>query len=75
MLYYVILCYIMSYYVILCYTLLGFCWRMTKCNNSHIFFMQEHFNFYAFDETHGPLILSVKSESVGEEEHSRIILR
>ncbi|KAI0236395.1 Rap1 GTPase-activating protein 1 [Lamellibrachia satsuma] len=39
------------------------------------FLGKEHFNFYAFDETHGPLILSVKSETLGEEEHSRIVLR
>ena len=39
------------------------------------FCTQEHFNYFAMDDTMGPLVLSVKNENVPSEEHIRIILR
>ena len=38
-------------------------------------FVQDHFNFFATDEKLGPILLSVKSETVAGHEHWRLILR
>ena len=38
--------------------------------------LQEHFNFYGEDASLGPIVLSVKAETVNElKDHSRVILR
>lgn len=36
---------------------------------------QEHFNYFAQDENLGPLILSVKHETIGGEDALRVVLR
>lgn len=38
-------------------------------------FLQEHLNFLATDEKLGPILLSVKSETVAGHDHWRLILR
>lgn len=39
------------------------------------FFFQEHVNLLGFDESLGPVLISVKMENVGNAEHTRILLR
>ena len=37
--------------------------------------LQEHFNFYAIDETLGPVVMSMKTEQISNQEHTRVLLR
>jgi len=39
------------------------------------FYGREHHNFYAMDEAVGPLILSVRTETISSAEHYRVMLR
>ncbi|XP_064642552.1 rap1 GTPase-activating protein 1-like isoform X4 [Lineus longissimus] len=45
-----------------------------KCYRRY-FLGKEHFNFYGMDETLGPLVMSVKYETISSQDHIRIILR
>lgn len=45
-----------------------------KCYR-RFFLGKEHFNFFATDDNLGPIVLSIKSETVSSQEHSRVILR
>jgi len=45
-----------------------------KCYRRH-FLGKEHFNFYACDEAMGPMVMSMKTEVISSQEHTRIILR
>jgi RAP1 GTPase activating protein 1 len=44
-------------------------------NASFEFLLQDHYNFCASDEKLGPILLSVKAETVAGHEHWRLILR
>ena len=47
-----------------------------RLNQCFIFITkQEHFNYFAQDENLGPLILSVKHETIGGEDALRVVLR
>lgn len=45
-----------------------------KCYR-RFFIGREHFNFFSTDDNLGPLVLSMKSETISSQEHIRIILR
>ncbi|XP_014664725.1 PREDICTED: rap1 GTPase-activating protein 1-like isoform X3 [Priapulus caudatus] len=48
--------------------------EVAKCYRRH-FLGKEHFNFFAQDEVVGPIVLSVKTETISSQEHTRLILR
>uniref|UniRef100_A0A5S6QFF8 Rap-GAP domain-containing protein n=1 Tax=Trichuris muris TaxID=70415 RepID=A0A5S6QFF8_TRIMR len=48
--------------------------EMAKCYRRH-FFGKDHFNFYAWDDKVGPVILSIHTETISFQEHLRIMLR
>ncbi|KAG5684107.1 hypothetical protein PVAND_013354 [Polypedilum vanderplanki] len=47
---------------------------LARCYRQH-FYQREHSNLIGFDETHGPVLMSIKSESIANQSHLRILLR
>ncbi|XP_064611477.1 rap1 GTPase-activating protein 1-like isoform X3 [Liolophura sinensis] len=45
-----------------------------QCYRKH-FLGKEHFNYYSYDESLGPIVLSYKEENLGSQSHTRIIVR
>lgn len=41
----------------------------------YLHFLQEHSNLIGTDEVLGPVLLSIKTENVAQQEHTRILLR
>ena len=47
---------------------------LARCFRQH-FYGREHSNLIGFDETHGPVLMSIKPESIANQPHLRILLR
>lgn len=47
---------------------------LARCYRQH-FYGREHSNLIGFDETQGPVLMSIKSESIANQPHLRILLR
>lgn len=47
---------------------------LARCFRQH-FYAREHSNLFGFDETHGPVLMSIKPESIANQPHLRILLR
>ena len=47
---------------------------LARCFRQH-FYGREHSNLIGFDDTHGPVLMSIKHESIANQPHLRILLR
>lgn len=69
---------IIDYTKLICIMIWPWPWPTITCirDSSFIYPMfQEHFNFIGTDDQLGPVLLSVKSESLASQEQTRILLR
>lgn len=40
-----------------------------------VYYIQEHINLVGFDDKDNPVVMSLKKESVANQEHTRVLLR